>query len=83
MYKCLGCKKAGKFTGVTVVNETEFVRDPCGFSHACVPTKWSSEISQRTFYEKCQQWRSNANFVTHDPYKEYGSIMYETESRIG
>ncbi|VDP49857.1 unnamed protein product [Heligmosomoides polygyrus] len=79
IYRCIGCKKAGKFTGVKVVHDLEFASNPCGLRHTCIPTKWTNEISQRTFYEKCQEWRGDPKYATHDPYKEYGNFLYETE----
>ncbi|VDP15135.1 unnamed protein product [Heligmosomoides polygyrus] len=77
IYRCIGCKKAGKFTGI--VHDLEFASNPCGLRHTCIPTKWTNGISQRTFYEKCQEWRGDPKYATHDQYKEYGNLFYETE----
>lgn len=61
------------------MHDLEFASNPCGLRHTCIPTKWTNEISQRTFYEKYQEWRGDPKYATHDPYKEYGNFLYETE----
>ncbi|KAK6038363.1 hypothetical protein COOONC_24132, partial [Cooperia oncophora] len=59
---------------VTVVGD-EFLTDPCGLFHDCLPERYSTERGTRAFFEELQSVRQDSAYATKKPVQIYFDLI--------